>query len=314
MKKKKLLSSGWQFRFLGLAVLLFFVLFLPGQNYYETLQLEYKAPLVRANQLDDFVPSKYPKKIYQDDLPIVSAESAVVTDMESGVTLFSKNPNQRLQPASITKLMTALVALDYYKPEQILTVRRLAPAKGESEMGLSVDDKVSVHNLIYGLLVPSGNDAAYTLADNYYGGFENFIYSMNKKAQDLHMANTHFENPSGLDTPNHYSSARDISLLTAVALKNKFISDAVATYGITLGDATGKKSYPMKNVNKFLGYLYGADGVKTGYTDLAGECLVASVSRNNHRVVSVVLKSDDRFGDSARLLEWAYRNFEWITP
>ncbi len=181
-------------------------------------------------------------------------------------------------------------------------------------MGLAVEDKVSVHNLIYGLLVPSGNDSAYTLADNYFGGFENFIYSMNKKAKDLHMVNTHFENPSGLDAPNHYSSAKDISLLTAIALKNKFISDAVATYGITLGDATGKKSYPMKNVNKFLGYLYGADGVKTGFTDLAGECLVASVSRNNHRVVSVVLKSNDRFGDSARLLEWAYRNFEWITP
>jgi len=207
--------------------------------------------------------------------------------------------------------MTALVAVDFYRFDEVLQVRRLAPANGESEMGLRVGDRVSVENLIYGLLVPSGNDAAYTLADNYPGGIENFVYSMNNRATEMHMSNTHFANPSGLDDTNHHSSARDISLLTTMALRNPFISKVVATYGITLTDATGNKTYQMKNVNKFLGYLYGADGVKTGYTDLAGECLVASVSRANHRVVSVILNSQDRFNDSSRLLEWVYRNFQW---
>lgn len=268
---------------------------------------------LRQNNLEKFAVSLYPKKTGTEDFPIVSARSFFMMDVDSGTEIFANNPNDRLKPASITKLMTALVALDYYQAEGFLTVRRLAsPEPGESEMGLQVGDVVSIQNLLYGLLVPSGNDAAYTIADNYPGGIENFIYAMNNKAINLNMINTHFENPSGLDSANHFSSARDIALLTGVALKNKLISKIVATYGITLTDITGKKIYTMKNVNQFLGYLYGADGVKTGFTTEAGECLVASVSRNNHRVISVVLKSNDRFGDSARLLEWAFRNFTWI--
>lgn len=302
------------FRFWSLGVLLLFLLFLPGQNYYETLQIVPQPPLVRASPLADFKPSPYPKKVYLENAPEISAESAIVIDFESRVTFYEKDPDMKMRPASITKLMTALVALEYYSPDAVLTVKRLVPTNGESDMGLAVGDRVSIRNLIYGLLVPSGNDAAYTLADNYPGGFENFVYSMNKKAQDLHMNNTRFANPSGLDADNHYSSARDISFLTAKALENPLISEAVATYGITLSDVTGTKSYQLKNVNKFLGYLDGADGVKTGFTELAGECLVASVSRNGHRVISVVLKSNDRFGESARLIEWVYRNFQWVQP
>ena len=301
-------------RLLGLASILLFVLFLPGKNLPTDNEPEFKPTVVRASEFDNFTVSKYPLKTGQGDTPEISGPSAVILDLESGVWLYEKNPNQKLRPASITKLMTALVSLDYYPKDAILIVKRLPPAKGESEMGLAVEDKVSVQNLLYGLLVPSGNDAAYTLADNYPGGIENFIYSMNKKVTELHMENTHFENPSGLDTANHYSSARDIALLTAIVLKNPLISKIVTTYGITLNNATGKKFYPVKNVNQFLGYLYGADGVKTGYTELAGECLVASVSRNGHRVISVVLKSADRFSDSAMLLEWVYRSYNWVKP
>lgn len=299
-------------RFCSWAILLAFVLFLPGQSYDKTVPVNFVPPLVRATQLDNFTPSLYPQKIYQEEPPAISAAAAMVVDLESGATVFSWHPDEQMRPASITKLMTALTALDYYQPSEILTVRRLVPANGESEMGLRVGDQVRVQNLIYGLLVPSGNDAAYTLADNYPGGLENFVYSMNKKASELHMNGTHFVNPSGLDNDNHYSTAGDIALLAKAALKKPFISQVVATYGITLMDVTGKKFYQLKNVNQFLGYLYGADGVKTGYTDLAGECLVASVSRANHRVISVVLKSADRFTDSARLLEWVYRNFVWV--
>ena len=293
-----------------LAVILGFVLLFPKQNYSENKPVE----AVRISPFDNFQVSKYPQKVTQEAAPEISAISAVVLDLESGTWLYEKNPHEKLRPASITKLMTALVSLDFYKIDQILIVKRLPPAKGESEMMLKMGDKVSVQNLLYGLLVPSGNDAAYTLADNYPGGIENFIYSMNKKAEELHMENTHFQNPSGLDTDNHYSSAKDVALLTAAVLKNSLISKIVATYGITLIDATGKKFYSVKNVNQFLGYLYGADGVKTGFTELAGECLVASVSRDGHRVISVVLKNTDRFSDSAMLLEWAYRNFTWVTP
>lgn len=309
MKKKKR-EKIKKIQIIELAVILVFVLLLPPKSYLENKSVE----AVRVSPFDSFQVSKYPRKMTEEKAPEISASSAAVLDLESGIWLYEKNSREKLRPASITKLMTALVSLDYYKTDQILTVKRLAPAKGESEMMLKVGDKVSVQNLLYGLLVPSGNDAAYTLADNYPGGIENFIYSMNKKAEGLHMENTHFQNPSGLDIDNHYSSARDVALLAAVVLKNPLISKIVATYGITLSDVTGKKFYSVKNVNQFLGYLYGADGVKTGFTDLAGECLVASVSRDGHRVISVVLKSNDRFFDSATLLEWAYRSFSWVKP
>lgn len=294
------------FRFWSLAIILIFVLFLP----YAKTTIEKPETSVLGN----FTASNYPVKTGEEIEPEVSATSALVIDLESAVVFASKNADKPRPPASITKLMTAVVALEYYQQDQILEVKRLVKNGPESEMGLAVGDKVSVSNLVYGLLVPSGNDAAYTLADNYEGGIENFIYSMNKKAESLHMKNTHFETVSGLDSPNHHSSARDLAFLAVYALKNPFISKVVATYGITLKDVTGEKIYTMKNVNEFLGYLAGADGVKTGYTGLAGECLVASVSRNGHRVISVVLNSQNRFSDSAKLLEWVYRNFTWEIP
>jgi D-alanyl-D-alanine carboxypeptidase (penicillin-binding protein 5/6) len=299
----------------SLGVLLFFLLSLPGQNSLAMRAWQPSPVPVRATGFEDFVPSKYPKKVFAEKAPWVSAAAVMVRDLESGVTLYGSNTDEKRPMASLTKLMTALVALDYYSPNQVLTVKRLQKSlPGESDMGLAVGDQVSVKNLIYGLLVPSGNDAAYTFADNYPGGFENFIYSMNKKAENLHMFSTHFANPSGLDESDHYSTASDLSLLAIEALKNPLVSDAVATYGITLADAPEKKFYQMKNVNQFLGYLNGADGVKTGNTDLAGQCLVASVSRDGHRVISVVLDSRSRFIDSANLLEWAYRNFVWVNP
>lgn len=317
-RKEKTLRSFvkkiWQdkIRLFSLVVGLLFFLFFPSHSYYGFLRLEAKPPLIRPTEFDDFKVSLYPKKIFSELPPYVTAESAVVVDLESGVPLYEINPNARLYPASITKLMTALVALDYYSSQQILAVKRLAPEKDEADMGLAVGDQLSLHGLLYGLLVPSGNDAAYTIADNYPGGIENFIYSMNKKAEQLNMKDTHFENPSGFDNDNHYSTARDITILASQALKNPLIDKIVATYGITLSDTTGKKTYYLKNVNQFLSYIYGADGVKTGLTDLAGQCLVSSVSRNGHRIVTTILKSQDRFGDSGKLVEWVFRNYQWI--
>lgn len=312
-RAKKALRKNWT-RTVSISIFTLFLLLLPGQGYYETLQLEFQPAPVRASEFDNFRMSPYPKKVFFEVAPYLSAESVVAIDLESGVPLFELNPDERLRPASITKLMTALVAADYYRLDQVLTAKRLAPVAYESDMGLAVGDQVSVRGLLYGLLVPSGGDAAYTLADNYPGGIENFLYSMNKKAESLHMENTHFENPSGFDGPKQYTSARDLSYLAAAALKNDLINKIVATYGVTITDATGRKTYELRNVNQFLGYLYGADGVKTGFTDEAGQCLISSVTRNGHRVVVVLLKSQDRFGDSGRLIEWIFRNFQWIDP
>lgn len=296
-------------------VIFFFALFLPGVGEMERLQLVYKKPLVRASQWDNYIAAAYPKKIGQEPFPFVTAGAVEIIDLDSMVSMIDANSRERLWPASITKLMTALVALDYYQPSQVLSVNSLPKiVDKESEMGLMVGDKLSVQSLINGLLIPSGNDAAFVLADNYPGGVEQFVYAMNEKARDLHMDDTHFENPSGLDSPKHFSSARDIARLTAVALKNPIISGAVNTIAVNLRDESGKKKYPVKNVNQLLGYVYGVDGVKTGFTDFAGQCLVSSVSRNGHRVVIVLLRSQDRFGETARIIEWVFRNFEWQTP
>lgn len=287
-------------------------LLMPGRNYYDTLNLEYKPPLVRAHEFEDFVPSPYPQKVGTETALTGSADAVVIRDVDSFVSMFELNPNERLKPASITKLMTALVALEYYDPDDVLTVKRLSPVEQEAQMGLAVRDQVTVKNLIYGLLVPSGNDAAYTLADNYEGGIENFLFAMNKKAKDLHLDNTHFANPAGFDHADHYTTANDLSLLAAEALKNPMIESAVATRGLTLSDVTGKKKYAVTNVNQLLGAVYGVDGIKTGFTDEAGQCLITSVSRNGHRIIIVLLKSNDRFTDSARLAEWVFRNFNWV--
>jgi D-alanyl-D-alanine carboxypeptidase (penicillin-binding protein 5/6) len=137
---------------------------------------------------------------------------------------------------------------------------------------------------------------------------------VNRKAKDLHLENTNFENPSGVDSPNHFSTPRDMSLLTAVATKNQVISKIVATARIDIHDVSGKRTYKLKNVNQLLGKVSGVDGVKTGFTNEAGQCLITSASRNGHRVVIVIMGSLDRFGESAKLVEWTFNNFQWVSP
>ncbi len=299
-------------RLFSLIIILIFFYSLPGNSYYETLKLEFQPPLVRASELENFAPSPYPEKVGQEVAPYLTAESVVITDLNSAVPMFELNPTERLRPASVTKLMTALVALNYYQDlDQVISVNSLATVKDESDMGLVVGDKLSVRNLISGLLIPSGNDAAYILAINYPGGIEQFVSAMNQTARQLHMTDTHFDNPSGFDSPNHYTSAHDLSLLTAVALENDLIKKLVSTRETTLNDASGKKLYKVKNVNDLLGYVYGVDGVKTGFTDEAGQCLVSSVSRDGHHIVIVLLHIQDRFGESANLIGWVFRNFQW---
>lgn len=318
MKKKKseskrsylqiLLANKFRLAAYLSALLLF--LFIPSQGYYETVQLEPHEATVRASSLEiEYAP--YPRQSNGAIQPFLTARAVVAVDEESAVPLLEMNPEHQLRPASLTKLMTALVALEYYSLDDVLTVRRLAPVKDEADMGLAVGDQLTVRNLLYGLLVPSGNDAAYTLADNYPGGIENFIYAMNQKAADLSLRGTRFVNPSGLDAEGHVSTARDMAILAREAMKQEFISQVVITKNINLTDKSGKKTYILKNVNQLLGTVLGVNGVKTGYTELAGQCLITSVTRDGHTIIIALLGSSDRFGESARLVEWIFANYTW---
>jgi D-alanyl-D-alanine carboxypeptidase len=298
----------------GVAVLVLFLLFVPTSisEKEEVLPALTGAGGAFREAPVEISVSKYPRKMGKEAAPEISAAAAIVTDWESGTVLYESNAKAKMYPASLAKLMTAIVALDYFSPDAVIQIGRLANGRGEAEMGLAAGDRVTVKSLLAGLLISSGNDAAYALATGYPGGTENFIYAMNKKAENLGMEDTHFANPTGLDSPFQFSTARDIAILSRVALGNDLIASIVATSGMTVTDITGKKAYSLKNINKFLDYLYGADGIKTGFTDLAGENLAASVSRSGHRIIAVVLKSQNRFSDNARLVEWAYRNFTWV--
>ncbi len=243
-------------------------------------------------------------------MPNLSARSILVKDLATGTVLYQKAASLSVPIASTTKIMTALVASSYYKPNDILTVGDAALVVG-SRMGLIRGETLKFSDLLFGMLLPSGNDAAFTIAENYPGGVLGFISAMNMKAKSLGLYNTHFDNPAGYDSPNHFSSAKDMAVITEEALKNKDLAKIFSTRETNIVSVDGKNKYDLVNLNKLLTDVKGVLGVKTGYTDLAKENLVTLVNRNGHEILTVVLGSDDRFGESTSLIEWTYRNFTW---
>lgn len=239
----------------------------------------------------------------------ISATGVVVYDLVSGVTLFGRNTEVSLFPASTTKIMTALVALDHYNLDEIVKVATVA--NSGAVMGLVPGEEITVENLLYGALVQSGNDAAWALAEHFPGGVPAFVTAMNEKAKNLHLTNSFFTNPVGFDDPNHVMTAIDLTRLAAFALTNKTIAKIVAIPQITISDVTHTRFHPLTNVNTLLGKIPGVAGIKTGWTEEAGENLVTLVERNGHRVVIVVLKSQNRFVDTEMLINWVFATYEW---
>jgi D-alanyl-D-alanine carboxypeptidase len=178
-------------------------------------------------------------------------------------------------------------------------------------MGLVSGEQITIEHLLYGALVESGNDAAYALAEHDSSGVDGFVAKMNAKASSLFLSHTHYQNPIGFDDPAQYTTARDLARLTRIALHNDEINKIVGTVSITVPDITYSIFHPLKNVNQLLGKVAGVTGFKTGTTASAGECLVTTVQRKGHKIIVVVLKSTDRFGESEALINWVYNNFQW---
>lgn len=239
----------------------------------------------------------------------VSAQGVVVYDIASGVTLYGRNPTQLLSPASTTKILTALVALGTYELDDIITVQTVA--NDGQVMGLVPGERITVENLLYGTLVNSGNDAAWALAEAYPGGVEGFVQAMNDTAEDLFLTDSHFTNPVGYDDPVHKMTAIDLVRLASHALTIKTIAKMVAIPQITVSDTTFTHFHPLTNINQLVGRIPGVGGIKTGWTEEAGENLVTLVDRNGHKTIIVVLKSQDRFSDTVVLIDWVFANFEW---
>ena len=264
-----------------------------------------KATKVLAETERSFTP--IPISLENAKFPVVSAQAVLAIDLESGISLYEKNPNLPFLPASTTKIVTALVSLDAYPLDSVLKVGNVRIVG--QKMGLYIGEEMRARDLLYGLLVYSANDAAEVLAQNYPGGRDAFILAMNKKAQDLSMINSNFINPTGLD--GNSATARDLLRVSEVAMRDPVFAKLVSTKEITVKDVTGKSSYRLRNINELLGEVPGVMGVKTGWTENARENLVTYMERDGHKIMIVVLGSQSRFGETKELIDWIFTNYKW---
>lgn len=301
-KITSLIKKNFLYGFFGGAIILsIFLLFCCGpKQSSDFLNFEQNLP----------PPGLYPKKTTNVPVPYLTAKSVVVLDVESGATLFEKNSAIATSPASTTKIMTGLIALENYQPQQIIKVGNLGNVEGQ-KMKLLSGEEITFKNLLYGLLVASANDAALVLAQNFPLGEIGFVWAMNQKAKELKLGNSHFTNPVGYDDPDHYTSALDLARLATFAMAEGEFREVVGTEKITVFDINGKISHSFSNINTLVGKLPGVRGVKTGWTQIAGECLVTYLERNGQKIVVVVLGSQDRFKETEVLIDWIFNNFTW---
>jgi len=253
--------------------------------------------------------------------PNIYAKHYLLADMDSGTILLKSNIKDKVPIASTTKIMTALVVLDNYKLSDPVIISVAAAFQAGADSYLQIGEKITVSELLYCLLIKSGNDAAYALAEHANGlddvGVDKFVSLMNKKAKTLGMKDTNYKDPAGLDA-NGYSSAYDLFLVTKSAMQNKLFRQIVATKEYSAKSLDGQIWHKLDNSNRLVGeYNYpGAIGVKTGYMPEAGHCLVTAVKRNGHTLIGVVLKTNAdnasvSADESVKMFDWAFPNIKW---
>ena len=233
----------------------------------------------------------------------VSAEKAMVLDAATGRAIYEKDADRQSLIASTTKIMTALIVCEQCNVLDRMRIPKEAVGIEGSSMYLREGEILTIQELLYGLLLSSGNDAAVALAIYCGGTVEGFAELMNDKARLLGLKNTHFENPNGLDSPGHYSTARDLAVLAAYAMENAIFYKTVSAKTVTVG------SRSLRNHNKLLWQVEGADGVKTGFTKAAGRILVSSATRNGRRLICVTLNDPNDWADHGQLLEQGFSRY-----
>ena len=261
-----------------------------------------------SNNLTTLNPYPYVEK---GSLPQLSSQAAIILDRNSQVILFSKNPQLRFSLASTTKIMTAMIALHHYKPDDILTVKR-SYVEG-SALNFYYGEQLHFIDLMYAMLLPSANDAAQAIADNYPGGETAFVAQMNTKANSLHLYNTHYADPIGLVDDGDYSTVVDMAHLASYAITNPTFAQIVSTKYKTISDVNFTRQYQLTNLNELLG-VEGVNGIKTGNTEGAKEVLVTSAVKNGHAYIIVVMDGNDWFGDTLKLLKYIDTNVQYIVP
>ncbi len=250
----------------------------------------------------------------------LTAKSVVLMEMSSGEILLSKNPDEKLPPASITKIMTMLLVMEALdsgkiKLDDIVTTSKNASSKGGSQIWLKEGEQMTVNDMLKATAIGSANDACTALGEHIAGGETEFVAMMNKRAKELGMNNTNFENPSGLDdtTENHYSTARDVAIMSCELMKHEKIKE----YTTVWMDSLRNGETELVNTNRLVRFYEGTTGVKTGTTSKAGYCVSASAKRDGMELVAVVLGSDnstERFEDAKKLLNWGFANYTVYQP
>lgn len=249
----------------------------------------------------------------QSSPPSVSAASAFLLDADSGNTLADINGEQERTMASTTKIMTALVALQRGQLDQLIAVHEDAIEEVEQNNGsnaaLKVNEQLTLRDMLYGLLLPSGDDAAVAIADGLAGSQAGFVQWMNQEALQLHLTHTHYGNVDGLFSDNHYTTAHELAVLARYALRQPLFAQIVQTRMYQPSPAGTHQAHSWVNTNNLLWTYAGATGVKTGYTGDAGPCLVFSATRGGHHLIGVVLHTSteaSRFSDAQKLLDWGF--------
>ncbi|MGE5583885.1 MAG: D-alanyl-D-alanine carboxypeptidase family protein [Bacillota bacterium] len=245
--------------------------------------------------------------------PAVNASAAVLLNAETGAVLYAKNPNKIMAPASTTKIMTAIILIEKGNLDHKIRISRRAANQPGSSMNLRRGEERTLRELLYGLLLSSGNDAATAIAEYISGSEERFARLMTTKAHQLGMNNTCFKNASGLPAVGHYTTAYDMALLAGYALKNETFAEVVQTKVASISSSRSNRSRSLVNHNKLLWQYPYTTGIKTGYTRRAGKCLVASASQNGNTLISVVLKSGTMYNDSINLFDYGFNRLEEAT-
>lgn len=245
--------------------------------------------------------------------PSVSSNNAIVIDRKTQTVLYEKSAYQKVAMASTTKIMTCIIALENSNLNDIVTISKEADSIHGSTVGIKANTKISMQDLLYGLMLRSGNDCAIAIAEHISGNVEKFANLMNEKASSLGLTNTHFVTPHGLDDDNHYTTAYELAILTNYAIKNPVFRKIVSTKNYTMSISGEQKQ--LSNTNELLGNLNGVYGVKTGFTFNAGRCLVSCAKRNELDIIVVVLGANTkkiRTIDSRNLIEYSFNKFHYF--
>lgn len=261
---------------------------------------------------NDIFAFKHPPQVIllSDKKPVLSTSFYILVDRDTNKIVLSQNEHSRIYPASTTKLATALTSLNIYPLDEIITAKAYPDGK---IMELQDGEKISVKNLVSGLLVYSANDAAYNLASHHPNVITGFVAQMNLLAQKYGLKDTNFTNYDGLHDPLHYSTPYDLAELGRLASLNPIVTDTVKIKSINLSDISGEIKHHLSTTNELLGVIPEVEGLKTGWTPEASGSFIGLLNINGHYLISVVAQSEDRFNDTKLLVDWAKTNLTWRT-